>query len=425
MNHFLAACLKPFFDIRPGERMKTLLMFIYFMLVIMTIYILKPLRNALFIDDFGADKMKYMNVAEGFFLVVVVWGYSWLGKRMPHRVFDVVMTLFLIFNLGFFWFFSNQESAFISAFFFLWQATFSVILTTQFWIFANDLYSHDEAKRLFGLIISGGSLGGIIGGWATKALLQVTALHNLFLVVSVILAACLFLSMILWKEVRQKQHAPFSETPTVPLPENKEGMHKKPLKVTSYLLLVAALVILAKMTSTIVENQFAGVVEQMVQGKQAIASFYGGFYGWLNLISFLMQFLMTATFLKRFGALGSVWILPIGLAVLSVWNLCAVSLVAAIFYRLYDGSMNYSIQQASKEILYLPLSSADRRQAKPWIDMLGFRGAKTLAGLFMIAGTFLFQISAPQMGLLVLILIPFWIMVLIGLRRKLQPLVRL
>jgi len=420
MKNFLTACLKPFFDIRPGERMKTLLMFLYFMLVIMTIYILKPLRNALFIDDFGADNMKYMNVAEGLFLVVVVWGYSWLGKRMPHRVFDVVMTLFLIFNLGFFWFFSNQESVFISAFFFLWQATFSVILTTQFWIFANDLYTHNEAKRLFGLIISGGSIGGILGGWGTQALLQVTAIHNLFLVVSGILAACLFLSMILWKEVRQKQHPPFLETPTVPLPEAK-----KPLRVTSYLLLVAGLVILAKMTSTIVENQFAGVVEQMVGGKQALASFYGGFYAWLNLLSFLMQFLMTATFLRRFGALGSIWILPLGLAILSVWNLCAVSLVAAMIYRLYDGSMNYSIQQASKEILYLPLSSAERRQAKPWIDMLGFRGAKTLAGLFMIAGTFLFQISASQLGLLVLILIPFWLMVLVGLRKKLQPLVQL
>jgi len=188
---------------------------------------------------------------------------------------------------------------------------------------------------------------------------------------------------------------------------------------------VAGLVILAKMTSTIVENQFAGVVEQMVEGKQALASFYGGFYAWLNLLSFLMQFLMTATFLRRFGALGSIWILPVGLAILSVWNLCAVSLVAAVIYRLYDGSMNYSIQQASKEILYLPLSSAERRQAKPWIDMLGFRGAKTLAGLFMIAGTFLFQISAPQMGLLVLVLIPFWLMVLVGLRKKLQPLVQL
>lgn len=422
MNHFLAACLKPFFDIRSGERMKTLLMFIYFLLVIMTIYILKPLRNALFIDGFGADKMKYMNVAEGFFLVVVVWGYSWLGKRMPHRLFDVVMTLFLIFNLAFFWFFSNQHSAFISAFFFLWQATFSVILTTQFWIFANDLYSHDEAKRLFGLIISGGSLGGIIGGWATKALLQVTALHNLFLVVSGILGVCLFLSMILWKEVRKKQEEIIVDALQA---EGKDEKPKEPLKVTTYLLLVAGLVILAKMTSTIVENQFAGVVEQMVEGKQALASFYGEFYGWLNLFSFLMQFLMTATFLKRFGALGSVWILPIGLAILSVWNLCAVSLVAAMLYRLYDGSMNYSIQQASKEILYLPLTSAARRQAKPWIDMLGFRGAKTLAGLFMIAGTFLFQISAPQMGLLVLILIPFWVLVLIGLRRKLQPLVKL
>ncbi len=422
MSRFLAACLKPFFDIRAGERKKTFVMFFYFMLAIMTIYILKPMRNALFIDDFGADNMKYMNIAEGLFLFFVAWAYSWLGKKIPHRLFDVLMSLFLISNLVFFWFFSSRHYAFVSALFFLWQTTFSVILTTQFWIFANDLYSPDEAKRLFGLIISGGSVGGILGGWATKALVQVTAVHNLFWVVSGILAACLFLNMALWKEVRKKQNGMTSE---VAEPGSQTAYSKEPLRVTSYLWLVAGLVVLAKMTSTIVENQFAGVVEQMVEGKQALASFYGGFYGWLNLVSFLMQFFMTTTFLKRFGALGSIWILPAGLAVLSVWNLCAVSLVAAMLYRIYDGSMNYSIQQASKEILYLPLSSEQRYQAKPWIDMLGFRGAKMLAGVFMIGAAFLFDISTHQMGLLVLILIPAWVMVLVGLRRKLQPLIQL
>lgn len=417
MIRFFEFLLKPFFDIRPGERMKTALMFLYFLLVIMTIYILKPIRNALFIDDFGADKIKYMNVAEGLFLILVVFVYSWIAKKLPHRLFDFMINLFLIFNLAFFWFFSRQPSVIVSGFFFLWQATFSVILTTQFWIFANDLFLSHEAKRLFGLIISGGSIGGILGGWLTKLLLQVMAIQHLFLVVSGILGACLFLSTILWRHAQIKQTAP----PDTDLFSALHAESKPSAKTFSYLMLVAALVVLAKMTSTIVENQFAGVVEQMIDGKQALASFYGGFYGWLNLFSFLMQFLMTATFLRRFGALGSVWILPTGLVLLSIWNLTTVSLVAAIFYRLYDGSMNYSIQQASKEILYLPLSSATRRQAKPWIDMLGFRGAKTLAGLYMIAGAFLFHLSARQMSWLVLALIPLWMFVLVRIRSKVRP----
>ncbi|MFZ5802104.1 MAG: NTP/NDP exchange transporter [Candidatus Omnitrophota bacterium] len=417
MTRFLHSLFKPFFDIRPGERRRTALMFLYFMLVITTIYILKPLRNALFIDDFGADKMKYINVGEGFFLIAVVSVYTWIAKRLPHRLFDLMVTVFLIFNLAFFWIFSQKASAFISAFFFLWQATFSVVLTTQFWIFANDLFAPGEAKRCFGLIISGGSVGGILGGTLTNVLVQITDPHNLFLVVSFILGLCILISTVLWKDVHKARQAP----PATFTPA-EEKHHKKiePSKVMSYLILVTGLVVLAKMSSTIVENQFAGVVEKMVTGKQALAAFYGGFYAWLNFISFLMQLIMTALVLRRVGALGAVWILPIGLAVLSAWNLCVVSLVAAVIYRLYDGSMNYSIQQASKEILYLPLTSETRWRAKPWIDMVGFRGAKSLAGFLMIGASSLFGLSAHQMGALVLALMPVWIAVLILLRRRVE-----
>lgn len=265
-------------------------------------------------------------------------------------------------------------------------------------------------------------MGGVLGGWLTTVLMQVMPVHNLFLVVSVILGICIFLSTLLWKQARKGPVVPVEAF----VPEH-EPLHKKTghLDVPAYLFLLGALVVIAKMTSTIVENQFAGVVEQTVTGKQAMAAFYGNFYAWLNLFSFLAQFILTAAFLRRFGTLGSIWMLPAGLAVLSVWNLCAVSLVAAVVYRMYDGTMNYSVQQASKEILYLPLSSKTRRQVKPWIDMLGFRGAKTLAGLFMIAGTLLFHLPTTGMGYLVLALIPWWMLVLVLLRKKIQPVVKL
>lgn len=406
--------LQIYFDVRPGERLKTALMFFYFLLVITTIYILKPVRNALFIVDFGADKMKYMNLAEGVFLIFIVAAYSWLAKRISHRLFDVLVSSFLISNLCFFWFFSSKDIPQISAIFFLWQATFSVILTTQFWIFANDLFSASEAKRLFGIIISGGSIGGVFGGWLTQFLMRFTSIQNLFLVVSFILAACLFITFFLWKKVR---HRP----PTLGANEPHHDTEAKQKKsVVYYLWMIAGLVVLAKMTSTIIENQFAGVVEQLIVGKQALTAFYGGFYGWLNLFSFLMQVFLTARFLRRFGVSGSVWILPAGLAILSVWSVASSALITAVVYRLYDGSMNYSIHQASKEILYLPLSSAMRRRVKPWIDMLGFRGAKTLAGLYMIGAAALFSIPAHKYGILVLILIPLWLVVLLSIRNRLK-----
>ena len=43
-----------------------------------------------------------------------------------------------------------------------------ILLISQFWTLANDIYDPRQAKRLFGFIGGGASLGGAIGGGAHR-----------------------------------------------------------------------------------------------------------------------------------------------------------------------------------------------------------------------------------------------------------------
>jgi AAA family ATP:ADP antiporter len=50
--------------------------------------------------------------------------------------------------------------------------------------------------------------------------------------------------------------------------------------------------------------------------------------------------------------------------------------------KIADRGLSYSINRASKELLYIPVDPVRTYQAKAWIDMLGYR-------LFKVAGSFL------------------------------------
>ncbi|MBI2839324.1 MAG: hypothetical protein HYX75_13490 [Acidobacteria bacterium] len=48
--------------------------------------------------------------------------------------------------------------------FFLWVSVFNLFVVTVFWGFMTDIFNTEQAKRLFGFIAVGGTLGAIVGG---------------------------------------------------------------------------------------------------------------------------------------------------------------------------------------------------------------------------------------------------------------------
>ena len=66
--------------------------------------------------------------------------------------------------------------------FFVWTTVFALFNTSIFWCFMADAFRSDQAKRLFGFIGVGGTLGSIVGSAATAALAPKIGAVNLLLV---------------------------------------------------------------------------------------------------------------------------------------------------------------------------------------------------------------------------------------------------
>jgi len=410
---FLTKLVQPIVNIRRREWFKAGFMFLYSFSIFASLYVFKPVRSSLYLDAHGAKNLWMAYFFEGLLLIFITALYIRLSRLFPNKSkFFTATTLFLMSNILIFYicFRLHLTSGWLVLLFYGWVATYSVTVATQFWTMANDIFNPEEAKRLFGFIISGGSLGGMCGGALTSLFAKQFGTENLLLLTLVFLGAAIFFSRAVWK--REKHNIKATEKKRL-----KALSKEKPSRVLNlffksrYLLLIAGIVMFAKCVSTIVDNQFNGVVEATIQ-KENLTAFFGAFWGWVAFLSFFMQLYVTSKVLRYLGIGLALLMLPGGLligATLTVFF--PLMLPIAMGTRLYDGSLNYSINLLGKEILYLPVASDVRYRIKPVIDMLAYRLSKVLAALVILAALHWLGLEVKQLGFVVLAIIPFWLTV--------------
>lgn len=409
--------IKRFFDVRKDEIAKTVFMAGYFFLTIALVYILKPIRSSLFVEELGAENLRYAYMAEGIFLVFVVACYIQLSRMLPKKVFFPVILGFFATNLVIFWFLFEMKIPYLSGIFYVWVDSFTITMTTQFWLLANSIFTTEQGKRLFGIIISAGSIGGIAGGFITSNAVNYIKTEDLLLVTAALVGLCVILTLATEALEFKSNYDEFTAGDKDPeAPDAGDSVFKIFFK-HPYFIYLTLLVIIPKIASTIIDNQFSASVEVLISGKEARTAFFGSFMGWLNMAAFFMQLFATGPLLRAFG-INSLWILPIGLAALCFgsWVFPVFAMVAAL--RVFDGSVNYSVQQATKELLFLPIPGALRPRVKPVIDMLGFRLAKTLGGVYITAAMALIGLHHKHVGFLALGLVPVWALVLVAIKKE-------
>ena len=75
----------------------------------------------------------------------------------------------------------------VGAAFYLFGLILGILLISQFWTLANDIYDPRQAKRLFGLVGAGASLGGASGAALTAALVEDFGANAMLLISAVLL----------------------------------------------------------------------------------------------------------------------------------------------------------------------------------------------------------------------------------------------
>lgn len=178
--------------IRADELPAALWSFAYFFCLLCSYYVLRPVREEMGVAG-GVERLPWVFTATFVAMVAAVPVFGALAARYSRRTLLPIVYGFFIANiLGLFaWLRSGLVPGWAPGAFFVWLSVFNLFVVSVFWSFMADLWSDQQARRLFGFIAAGGSAGALVGPSLTAALVGLIGPVSLLLVAAAFLAGAL------------------------------------------------------------------------------------------------------------------------------------------------------------------------------------------------------------------------------------------
>lgn len=411
-------------DLRPDEVFPAGLMAVYFFLAIAVYYVVKPIRNSVFVQRVGADNLPFVYILTAVVVGVIASYYARRVDRM--RRVSLLLGTFGLLALShlLFWWVLRGGGLLASGAFYIWVKLYPLLLVSQFWLVANDLFDTRQAKRLFGPIGAGGILGGIAGAAVAGQLATRIGTGKLLPLSAAIFVLCSGIVVLLAWRYPVLRHRPVpqgveSATATVA----GSGAWAE-LRASSHLRTIALLLGVTVVVSTLVDWQFNKGVELFVPGEDEKTAYFGRFFAVVNASSVVVQLVLTSWVLRNFGVGIGMLLLPLGLMTGSLGILMHPALWTTTLSKGLDGTLRYSLDQSTRELLFLPVPPAAKYRVKPLIDVAVYRGGTGLAGVLLLLGTSVFSLSVREMSVLVATLTFAWLAITLKMRREFKESVK-
>jgi AAA family ATP:ADP antiporter len=412
-------------DVRTGEYARTGLMFSCMFLLIAAYVVMKAARDSLFLYKLGVAQLPFVYILVAIFSGAVAWLYARFFRRLSisvqlHTTFFAGVAVLLVF-----WLALSSSAPWLYYALYLWASGYGLLTVAQSWLFANQVFTTREAKRLFGLIGAGAILGGTLGGLLTTALAAVVGTEGLLVVAACGYAACSGAIALLDRMTRplvSERRALASTTETAD-PQVHEPTISGFAGHVGHLAMIAGLIALGEVVATLVDYQFKAIVRQAYPSKDALTAFLGTFYAGLGVVSFLVQLLTTGVVVQTLGLSAVLLSLPVTLLAGSLAVVASPGFNPVAFLKLSEGSFRYSINKAGLELLYVPLPWAIKTKAKAFVDSVTERTAGGVGGLILLVATGVFSVTVSQLSLVAIALLAVWIpLAALSQKRYLQSL---
>ena len=388
-NSRLYRLLSRVVDIRQGEQAIAVLLFVYFFLITAPHTIIKTVRYTEILDKFEGIQ----GLPLGYLLSALVTGFvvvlfSKIQATIPKQILSISSLVFFIITGLILSALISSGGRVLSLIFWVWAYVLTAVVLAQFWLTMQDVFNPREAKRLIGFFGSGGLLGGVFGGLVAKAFSDPDLAWLSLPAACFLLFVCIFVVRAIYIKTRSMPSASKSVSSSEKSAEAKKAGFKdswNTVRKNRYLLLIASMVMMTVIVSTLIDFQFSSIVDLKFADKAEKQGFFGLFWAGLTMFAFLVQLILTSKLIRRFGIQSTLLLAPIILIACSgVFLVFPVALAAAILVRGSEESLAFSLNQSVREILYIPVSSEVRAKAKIFIDLFLNRIAKAIAGILIL-----------------------------------------
>ena len=406
-------------NLRRGDFGRAGLLFSYLFLVITTYVAGRVARDALFLDQFRASQLPFVDITIAVLVGFVAAAYIRIARKLKPPALFTGSLLFFAANSFAFWYLSYYyHLRWLFPAFYIWVGIFGVVCPAQVWTLANYVLTTREAKRIFGLIGAGGILGGVFGGYICKSLPKVAGTESLVLLMAILLALAAVPVLVLAR--RYGSTAGDGAARPSAGPESVSSVFQSVNLIwrSRYLRAIALLVLLSSYATTMTGWQFKAIAKHFLRNKDALALFFGSFYFYAGILCLLIQLLLTGRLLRRFGiGLGLVAV-PVALMASSFGVLIWGTLASVFVLKGSDQVLRYSLDRSTVELLYLPVPPKVKLQVKSFIDTVIWRSGDGLAGLLVLIFATYLHLKAPQLSWVSLVLLAAWLAAALVARKE-------
>lgn len=418
---WLEATLGRVVQVRREEVVALIWSFLYFFCLLAAYYVIRPVRDEMGIQV-GAARLQWLFSVVFFAMVALIPVFGLLAARLPvSRLLPIVYGFFALNLIGFHAALASGVAMHVLApVFFVWVSVFNLFVVSVFWSFMADLYSTESARRLFGFIAAGGSLGAIAGPSLTALLAPAIGIANLLLVSAALLGGAIGCIVALLRvAARRSDGAQKFLRPSASNSGARQSVWVGILRTarSPYLLGICVFLVCYALLSTILYFMQAKLVPELLPTPERRTQLFAAADLAVNGLTLALQLAVTGRVMAKFG----VTIMLVALPVISIVGFVALGVATALPVLITVGVLRrageFAISKPARETLFTVVTKEEKYQAKNVIDTVIYRGGDAASG-WVAAGLLGAGLSLSAMAFAAVPVAVLWLATALFLGRK-------
>lgn len=312
----LVSRLRETLDIQPGEEPRIVLLSLHSLMNGLFTAFFFSTAYALFLDQFEVDYIPWAYIASALLGYGVVMLFSRFERRTSFPILLLLVLGFLLALVLLYWVsYVTTGNRWIAFLIFVTLSPALVLLDLEFWGLAARIFDLRQAKRLFGLVGTGGVVSSIFGFFTVPVLLTFidNPVHLLLIAASGLLAAIAIVLVI------NRRFS--SELATENQHEVKPRGDWATLVKNRYFVLFALAMALFIIVLYLVDMSFMVQIRQQFEGGAAVGQFCGIFFGVSRVAELIMKTFFSGRLVNQFGVQLGLLMLPVTILGLAVAGL--------------------------------------------------------------------------------------------------------
>jgi ATP/ADP translocase len=364
------------FGVLPEEQSRTAVL-AAMLFVCSCVFVLgRTVRDALFLSHYGASvgsALPWMFIAYGVTSAGVAVVYARVASRTARPTFVTGLALTVAIAYALAWLSLRFDPPWLYPTLYVGSEIAGNLLIAQFWAVANDLHDPRSAKRLFGIIGVGRIVGVVVCGLGAGSFVAAVGTDNLLLALALL---ALVVVTFVWWLVRDFSLPKVAPTRR-PAAEGIVAQFRSP-----YMRAVALVVLVGFVVVNVGDFQFKASARLAHPSRDELALFMARYYATVGVIAMLLQLFVTRPLLARFGVGGGLLALPLAYGSANLVLLAAPGMFSATVLKLSDNAVQFTIFEATLQLLYFPLDDRERDGARAALEAavkpLGYAAAGAL-----------------------------------------------